>query len=138
MPAASQHLERRHALDAKTDARVRDLDLLGRSRCDLVRYDRVPVGQRVRHEVVVGDLEEGAHRGRLVVLTGSPSADRATLEDRGIRLQEEAVAASGRPSGELIGAGLDFVADLLDAEDPSRGIALQISQSQNAGQKSKP
>ena len=73
----AQHLERRHALDAEADAGGRDLDLLRRDRCDLVGDNRVPVGERMGHEVIVRDLGESVHGRRLVVLAGSPGADLA-------------------------------------------------------------
>jgi hypothetical protein len=59
----SQHLEGIHTLDAKADARVRDLDSLRRGGCDLVGHNRVAVGERMRYEVVVCYLEERADRG---------------------------------------------------------------------------
>jgi len=49
---------------------VRNLDLLRRSRCNFVCYDRVLVSKRVCHKVIVSHLKEGVHGGRLVVLAG--------------------------------------------------------------------
>lgn len=40
-----EHFIRRNALNPQPDACVWDFDLLGRGRCDFVRYQRVPVGQ---------------------------------------------------------------------------------------------
>jgi len=122
-PLAAQHLERRHALDAEADAGIRDFDLLRRGRGDLVGDNRVPVGERMGYEVIVRDLEESVHGRRLVVLAGGPGADLAERgQHRGVRIDEETGAAVRGPRGELIAAGLDLVADLLDTEDPARRV----------------
>jgi hypothetical protein len=54
------------------------------------------------------------------MLASGPGADPAELgQYRGVRLDEETGAAVRGPRGELIAAGLDLIADLLDTEDPA-------------------
>ena len=52
--------------------------------------DDVAVGMGVGHEVVVGDLEEGGHRGGFVAGAVGPRAGRLEAGDQGrIGLEEE-------------------------------------------------
>ena len=100
--------------------------------------DRVSVGERMGHEVIVCELEEGIYGRRLITLADGPSADPAERgQHRGVRLDEETGAAGHGPSGEFIGAGLDLVADLLVLKTRP-ALLCTMSQSQNAGQKSRP
>ena len=100
--------------------------------------NRISVGERMGHEIIICDLEEGIHGRRLIALADGPRADPAERgQNRGVRLDEETGAASHGPSGEFIGAGLDLVTDLLDTETRPAPLCA-MSQSQNAGQKSRP
>src|SRR3989442_9014101 len=70
-----EHRKRGHGLDVETNADVGDFDLLRPGRCDLVRDDSMPVGERVGHQIVVGHQEKRADGGWLVALTRRPGAD---------------------------------------------------------------
>ena len=66
--------------------------------------DHVLVGQRAGNEVVVGDLEKGRDRPRLVVGTDRPPADcLQARDDRGVGLDEES-RPGRRPGGQLAAA----------------------------------
>ena len=121
----AKHFVRVSALDANTDARVRDLNLLGGRRRHFMRYHRVPMSQCVCDKVKVGDLQECADRRRLVVLAGGPSAHRCQRwQDRRIGFQKESVAPSGCPSCEFICAGLNFITDRFSAKNQFLRVGL--------------
>ncbi len=103
-----------------------------------MRNDGVLVRERMGHEVVVCHLEERAHGGGFVLLARGPGADRLKGRKhlRG-RLEEEARAPLPGPVRQLVGTGLYFVANFFDTKDAPCAFAW-MSQSQNAGQKSRP
>jgi len=71
----SEHLERRHTLDAKTDTYIGKFDFLRRGGRDLVGNKCVSVSECVGHQVIISHLEERGHSCRLVVLSRCPAAD---------------------------------------------------------------
>ena len=80
--------------------------------------NRVSMGERMGHEVIVCDLEEGIYRSRLIVLTGHPGTDRAKGgQHGGIRPDKETGAKACSPRGELVSDSLELVAYFLDTED---------------------
>jgi hypothetical protein len=80
--------------------------------------NRVSMGERMGHEVIVRDLKEGIYCSRLIVLTGNPGTDRAKGGQHGsIRPDKETGAKACSPRGELVGASLELVAYFLDTED---------------------
>ena len=98
----------------------------------------MPTGTSLRHEVVVGDLQERVHSRWLVGLAVSPGTYLGQRrEDRSVRRQEEAVTPCLGPFGQLVSERLHFVAYLLDAEDVLRLVAGH-QPVQKAGQKSRP
>ena len=100
--------------------------------------NRVPVGERMGHEVIICDLEEGIHGRGLVALAGGPGADPA---ERG------QIAASGLTKKLVPRSTAQVASSSAPASISSptfsilktRPAALcAMSQSQNAGQKSRP
>src|ERR1035438_6368390 len=102
-PLAPKHLERRHALDAETDACVGYLDLARRRGGNLVGHDSMLARERMSHKVVIGYLKEGAHRGCLIALPASPIADcRRSRENGSVGPEKEAGAAGVGPYRQFV------------------------------------
>jgi hypothetical protein len=68
-PFMAEHFIWRHALDTKSDADIGDFDFIYRISCDLVRDDRMPVSERMGHQVIISDLKKRAYGSRRIVLT---------------------------------------------------------------------
>lgn len=98
-------------------------------------HDRVAESQCMCDEVEIGYLKKCVDGDRLVARPGGPLAHGAQgRQDRGLGLEEETVSSLRRPVRKLVGARGYLVANL--NTEPARLFA--ISQSQNAGQKSRP
>lgn len=80
---ATQHFERCHELDREADASVGNLDSARRGCGPFARHDDVLSSVCLRDEVMVGDLQEGADRGRLVVAGRRPVAYRGQRSNHG-------------------------------------------------------
>ena len=103
-PFLAQHLEWAHALDAESDAHVRDLDLADGLRGRLlVRDHDMAESQRLGDQVVVGDLQESAHGSWRVAVRCDPGADLAQRgQGPAVGRQEQRASARPRPVGKLV------------------------------------
>src|SRR5712691_4356068 len=126
-PLVTKHLVGRHELEPDADARIGNFDSPRRRRRDFMGDHCMPVRKRMRHQVIVGNLEKCADRGRLVASAGRPRTDRAERwYDCSIRSEEKPRVALLCPSRKIVVTGFDFIPDLLDAEDlPGRVVCDQ-------------
>ena len=90
--------------------------------------NHMPMGKRVRDQIIIGLLEKGADRCRFVTLSRSPGANRAKGGyNPFIRSEKKALPALGSPVGQLIPTCRQFIAHLFNAEHRSGGVSLDQS-----------
>ncbi len=108
-----------------------------------MRDNRMAARTSLGNEVIVRNLQERAHRGGFVLLTIGPFTDiRHCGKDGRVRSEGKGIAACGSQIGQFVSDGLHLVAYLLDTENAPRDVRPETlaipSQSQKAGQKSRP
>jgi len=137
-PFGPEHLEGGEEAHTDAEAGVGDLDLLRGAGDDLVGDHHVTLGMAVGNQVVVGVLQEGRNRGRLVAGAVGPGA--GGLQARhygGIGFEEEGVGSLAGPGREVVVDGVELDGDLVDAEDRSRLVGV-VDPVPERGQQSKP